>query len=120
MRDNMEDLGLLLEDSEGERSAGDWFGVDGWGGEGKGVESGPLSRSSKTLLSGGRDFFRKRLRPFWAGGLGGNMVREAPPRKGRCAIDEYVAESRPEGTEKTDIVGEPGKASPGGAGENGS
>ena len=112
MRDKMEER--LADDSEGERSAGAAFGVLGWGGEGRGVEAGSLSRSSKTLLSGGRDFFRRRLRAFWAGGLGGNMVREEPPpRKGRCAIDEYVAESRPEGTEKTDMVGEPGKASPG-------
>src|SRR6266702_584083 len=119
IRDRMEDLGLLLEDSEGGRSAGAGFGLVGWGGEGRGVGSCSLSRSSKTLLSGGRDFFRRRLRPFWAGGLGGNMVREAPPRKGRCATDEYVGESRPEGTEKTDMVGEPGKASPGGTGESG-
>jgi hypothetical protein len=119
IRDKMEDR-LLLDDSEGERSAGAAFGVLGWGGEGKGVEAGSLSRSSKTLLSGGRDFFRRRLRPFWAGGLGGNMSEEAPPpRKGRCATDEYVAESRPEGTEKTDMVGEPGKASPGDGWESG-
>jgi hypothetical protein len=48
IRDNMEDQ-LLLEDSEGERSAGAGFGVIGWGGEGKGAEAGPLSRSSKTF-----------------------------------------------------------------------
>ena len=120
IRDKMEDR-LLVDDSEGERSAGAVFGVLGWGGEGRGVEAGSLSRSSKTLLSGGRDFFRRRLRPFWAGGLGGNMVsgEGPPPRKGRCAIDEYVAESRPEGMEKTDMVGEPGKASPGDGWESG-
>jgi hypothetical protein len=33
-----------------------------------------------------------------------------PPRKGGCHIDEYVAESRPEGTEKTDMVGEAEKS----------
>lgn len=84
IRDKIEDLGLLLDDSEGGRSVGSGFGVVGWGGEGRGVESCDLSRSSKTLLSGGRDFFRRRLRPFWVGGLGGNMVREEPPpRNGR-------------------------------------
>ena len=48
IRDKIEDLGLLL-DSEGESSAGAEFGVVGWGGEGRGVESCALSRSSKTL-----------------------------------------------------------------------
>ncbi len=121
IRDKMEDLGLLLDSGE-VRSGETELGVVGWGGEGRGVESCSLSRSSKTLLSGGRDFFRKRLRPFWAGGLGGKMAsgEAPPPRNGRCTTDEHVAESRPEGTEKTDMVGEPGKVSTWGAMKSGS
>jgi hypothetical protein len=42
-----------------------------------------------------------------------------PPRKGGCTIDEYVAEWHPEGTGKTDMIGEPGKACPGDAWESG-
>jgi hypothetical protein len=113
-RDKMEDL-EELEVSEGGRSTSPWFGEDGCGGEGKGAKSCPLSSISKTLLSGGRDFFRKRRRVFCAGGLGGNIVRADafPPRKGRWASEEYVlTDSRPEGMEKTDKVGDPGKVSP--------
>jgi hypothetical protein len=42
-----------------------------------------------------------------------------PARKGRCAREEYVADSRPEGIEKTDMVGEPGKVSPTDSSERG-
>ena len=52
-----------MDDSEGERSAGTGFEVLGWGGEGRQVEGGSLSSSSRTLLSGGRDFFQGHLLP---------------------------------------------------------
>src|SRR5882757_3419610 len=88
-----------------------------------GAISRRLSSNSKTLLSGGRDFFRKRRRPFCIGGLGCNMARADafPPRKGRCASEEYVlTDSRPEGgMEKTDKVGEPGNVSPTDSSESG-
>ena len=53
----------FTDDSEGERSAGTGFEVLGWGGEGRQVEGGSLSSSSRTLLSGGRDFFQRHLLP---------------------------------------------------------
>jgi len=40
------------------------------------------------------------------------MIEALAARKGRRTREEYVADSRPEGIEKKDMVGEPGKVSP--------
>ena len=102
----------------------EFSGVEGREGSWNSVRSSS-SKIPSSKLCGGRDFFRRRLRSRWIGGLGGSSARRAataaelPPdtvgRRGRWACDEYeypALDSRPvvddTGTENTDAVGERG------------